>query len=198
MVGGSDFDKIKEQKGPNILEEFDYVFAENGLVAYKGTTPIGSKSIVEHMGQQNVNRFVKLCRGHLSTLDIPVMTGTFIETRRGMINISPIGRNCTKEQRNAFEVYGKKEKVREKMINILSAAFPDLTFSIGGQISFDAFPVGRNKTFCLQFLKDKTIHFFGDKTFKGGNDHEIYVDQRVKGNAVISSHETMLLVRKFI
>lgn len=39
----------------------------------------------------------------------------------------------------------------------------------GGQISFDVFPVGWDKTFCLQFVKDegyKEIHFFGDKTHK--------------------------------
>ena len=47
--------------------------------------------------------------------------------------------------------------------------FPEagLKFAIGGQISIDVFPVGWDKTFCLQFLeKDgiKNIHFFGDKT----------------------------------
>jgi phosphomannomutase len=37
------------------------------------------------------------------------------------------------------------------------------------------FPIGWNKTYCLRFLKDyDEIHFFGDKTFEGGNDYEIY------------------------
>lgn len=31
--------------------------------------------------------------------------GTFIEYRAGMINISPIGRNCSKEERNAYEEF---------------------------------------------------------------------------------------------
>lgn len=55
--------------------------------------------------------------------------------------------------------------------------FPDigLAYSIGGQISFDVFPIGWNKTYCLQFVPQyEEIHFFGDKTFAGGNDHEIY------------------------
>ena len=37
----------------------------------------------------------------------------------------------------------------------------------GGQISFDAFPVGWDKTFCLNLIdlsQFKAVHFFGDKT----------------------------------
>lgn len=30
--------------------------------------------------------------------------GTFIEFRAGMLNISPIGRNCSREERNQYEV----------------------------------------------------------------------------------------------
>jgi hypothetical protein len=32
---------------------------------------------------------------YISDLDIPVMRGTFIEFRNGMLNVSPIGRNCS-------------------------------------------------------------------------------------------------------
>ncbi len=42
-----------------------------------------------------------------------------------------------------------------------------LCFSAGGQISFDVFPDGWDKRFCLGIVeKDNysTIHFFGDKT----------------------------------
>ena len=42
---------------------------------------------------------------------------------------------------------------------------------LGGQISFDVFPTGWDKTYCLQHLDPKefkTIHFFGDKTAKVG------------------------------
>ena len=52
-----------------------------------------------------------------------------------------------------------------------------LTFSIGGQISFDVFPNGWDKTYCLQHIeacKFDEVHFFGDKTYEGGNDYEIF------------------------
>ena len=49
--------------------------------------------------------------------------------------------------------------------------FPDypLTYSIGGQISFDVFPNGWDKTYALGRVADEQfdeIHFFGDKTYK--------------------------------
>lgn len=33
--------------------------------------------------------------------------GTFIEFRNGMFNVSPIGRNCSQEEREEFEKYDK-------------------------------------------------------------------------------------------
>lgn len=72
-------------------------------------------------------------------------------------------------------------------------------YSIGGQISFDVFPTGWDKTYCLNHVEaekeisglvfDK-IHFFGDKCFPGGNDHEIYVDPRTIGHEVSGPEDT--------
>ena len=64
---------------------------------------------------------------------------------------------------------------------------------IGGQISFDVFPKGWDKTYCLQFVEDEgyeQIHFFGDKTFEGGNDYEIFNDLRTIGHNVKSWKDT--------
>ncbi len=71
-----------------------------------------------------------------------------------MLNISPIGRNCSREERNDYEVYDLKHGIREKMVSAMREEFADfnLTFSIGGQISFDVFPNGWDKTYCLKFL----------------------------------------------
>lgn len=74
-----------------------------------------------------------------------------------------------------------------------------LTYSIGGQISFDVFPTGWDKTYCLQHVENedfKEIHFFGDKAFEGGNDWEIYNDPRTIGHAVTSPDDTMKLCRE--
>ena len=33
--------------------------------------------------------------------------GTFVEFRKGMLNVSPIGRNCSQEERDEFERFDK-------------------------------------------------------------------------------------------
>jgi phosphomannomutase len=43
----------------------------------------------------------------MSEIDIPIKRGTFIEYRTGMINVSPIGRNCSQTERDDFEKYDK-------------------------------------------------------------------------------------------
>lgn len=121
--------------------------------------------------------------------------GTFLEYRNGMMNISPIGRNCSKEERNEFEEFDKTAKVRETFVTALGKELADLNlqFSIGGQISFDVFPKGWDKSFCLQYIEGKydEIHFYGDKCYKGGNDHEIYEDSRTVGHEVATPDDTI-------
>lgn len=73
-------------------------------------------------------------------------------------------------------------------------------FRLGGQISFDCFPIGWDKRFCLRYLEDEfkdNIHFFGDKTFVGGNDYEIFNDPRVQGHTVTSPTDTMIQLNRF-
>jgi phosphomannomutase len=85
-----------------------------------------------------------------------------------MINVSPNGRNATVEERNQFEEFDKKAGVRAAMVKALQEKFAhlNLTYSIGGQISFDVFPQGWDKTYALGRLEGEgftEIHFFGDK-----------------------------------
>lgn len=49
-----------------------------------------------------------------------------MEYRNGMVNISPIGRNCSKEERDEFEEYDNTANVRKTMIEALKAEFGDL------------------------------------------------------------------------
>jgi len=53
--------------------------------------------------------------------------------------------------------------------------------------------LGWDKSFCLKFIEGQydEIHFWGDKTAPGGNDHEIYIDSRTIGHAVTNPEETI-------
>jgi phosphomannomutase len=92
------------------------------------------QSIKTKFGDEKIKEFTKYVLTLIASLDIPVMRyvslftrparafghiptipypsrppsshrGTFIEFRSGMWNISPIGRNCSQEEREAFAVY---------------------------------------------------------------------------------------------
>lgn len=54
------------------------------------------------------------------------------------------------------------------------------------------FPQGWDKTFCLRYLPEDAgdMHFFGDKTFEGGNDFEIFSHPRVIGHTVNGPDDT--------
>ena len=116
-----------------------------------------------------------------------------------MINVSPIGRNCSREERNDFEKFCLANDIRKNFVQALKDNFetgPDaynLSYSVGGQISFDVFPKGWDKTYCLQFLREEfdEVHFFGDKTFEGGNDFEIFSHPNVKGHTVVAPEDTI-------
>ncbi|GAB2232183.1 hypothetical protein Drorol1_Dr00011210 [Drosera rotundifolia] len=193
VVGGSDLVKISEQLGDTVLEDYDYVFSENGLVAHKDGKLIGTQSLRSFLGDEKLKEFINFTLHYIADLEIPIKRGTFIEFRSGMLNVSPIGRNCSQEERDDFEKYDKIHNIRGKMVEILRQKFAhlNLTFSIGGQISFDVFPQGWDKTYCLRYLEDfHEIHFFGDKTYKGGNDHEIFESERTIGHTVTSPEDT--------
>lgn len=193
IVGGSDLHKIQEQLGDVLNYKFiDYVFSENGLVAHGGGVLINKMSLSRYLGEDYLQEITNFCLGYLSQIKLPVKRGTFIEYRAGMLNVSPIGRSCSQEERDEFEEYDKIHKVRETMIDVLRNEFDGLTYSIGGQISFDVFPEGWDKTYCLKFLQEyKDIYFFGDKTFAGGNDYEIFISPLVKGSTVTSPDDTV-------
>eukprot|EP00198_Chlamydomonas_reinhardtii_P003471 XP_001692807.1 phosphomannomutase [Chlamydomonas reinhardtii] len=152
IVGGSDLHKIAEQLGDGLLTQYDYVFAENGLVAHKEGKELAVQSLKTFLGEDKL-----------------------------------------KSERDEFEKYDEKAGVRKAFVEVLRTKFAHLglTYSIGGQISFDVFPQGWDKTYCLQFLTEfDEIHFFGDKTYKGGNDHEIFESERTLGHTVTSPDDT--------
>jgi len=198
VVGGSDLKKIVEQIATdqnNLVNSYDYVFSENGLVAFKNGEKIGEKSIQEHMGDDILQKLINFSLEYMSKLELPCKRGTFVEFRKGMLNLCPVGRSCSQAERDEFYAFDKKNKIRETMAHVLREKFSKhgLTFSIGGQISMDVFPNGWDKRFCLQYvLPDgyEEIHFFGDKTSPGGNDYEIFTDSKTIGHTVTSPEDT--------
>nr|AAT12298.1 phosphomannomutase [Antonospora locustae] len=194
FVGGSDLQKQEEQIGDDCLDLFDFGFPENGVSFYRGRELVSQESIIEFMGEELHRELVEFTMRYIADLDIPVKRGTFLELRRSMINISPIGRNCSQDERMMFFSLDKERGIRKEMVRELERRFGErgMHFCIGGQISIDCFPKGWDKTYCLRHLRDfNTIVFFGDKTEKGGNDYEILTDERTVSVSVSCPEDTI-------
>jgi len=204
LVGGSDLLKISEQMSfskQDVTQRYDYVFTENGLVAHKFGKLVSKENIVSYMGEDCLQSFINFALKALSDISLPCKRGTFIEFRSGLINVSPIGRSCSQQEREQFFEYDQKHGIREKLVQLFTEKFGDsgLCFVIGGQISIDVFPSGWDKRYCLKHLEAEgfgTVHFFGDKTKPGENDYEIFNDPRTIGHSVTSPHDTIQQVHQ--
>ncbi|KAJ1346648.1 hypothetical protein KIN20_001519 [Parelaphostrongylus tenuis] len=78
-----------------------------------------------------------------------------------MLNLSPIGRSCSQTERDQFVVYDKEHRIREKFVKALEEKFAGygLCFAIGGQISVDVYPIGWDKTYCLQYVERTLVPY---------------------------------------
>jgi phosphomannomutase len=129
FVGGSDLAKQQEQLGtPDVpvTTLFDFCFAENGLTAYKNGTALPSNSFIKWIGEDQYKALVRFVLHYVADLDIPIKRGTFVEFRNGMINVSPIGRNASVQERNDYEKYDKEHGIRKKFVEELRAKFGHL------------------------------------------------------------------------
>ena len=96
-----------------------------------------------------------------------------IEERIGMVNFTTLGRSATTQQRKAYHIWDNTVRERERIAKSLSFAYPKLEFSVGGEISIDIYPKGKNKSQALKDMVGKTV-FFGDRCEPSGNDFPIY------------------------
>ncbi|OMH82103.1 Phosphomannomutase [Zancudomyces culisetae] len=196
FLGGSNFVKQIEQLGAECVNEYDFCFTENGLVSYRLGVELPQASFIGFLGEDRYKKLVNFILRYIADLDIPIKRGTFVEFRNGMINVSPIGRNCSQAERKEYEKFDLEHKIRDTFVQRLREEFPDygLQYSIGGEISFDVFPIGWDKTYSLNHLVNEgfeSIHFFGDKTFKGGNDYEMFTHEGVIGHTVTDPLDTI-------
>jgi phosphomannomutase len=132
FVGGSDLVKQQEQLGSSdipVTTLFDFCFAENGLTAYKLGVPIASQSFINWIGEAKYKELVRFILHYIADLDIPIKRGTFIEFRNGMINVSPIGRNASIQERNEYQKDDLEHKIRETFVAALREKFSDLALT---------------------------------------------------------------------
>ncbi|XP_044634943.1 phosphomannomutase 1 isoform X2 [Equus asinus] len=138
VVGGSDYSKIAEQlgDGDEVIENFDYVFAENGTVQYKHGRLLSKQTIQNHLGEELLQDLINFCLRYMALLRLPKKRGTFIEFRNGMLNISPIGRSCTLEERIEFSELDKSKRLNFRLRLLPSDASLRVSRALGSSCSF--------------------------------------------------------------
>ena len=134
IVGGGEYSKIISQIGQENAHLFKYIFSENGLVSYKGTDLLHKMNIKSAIDEKLLQKIINFVLHYIADLELPYKRGSFIRFRTGMLYVTPIGSDCSQDERNNFVEYDAIHNVRQTMINILRKAFPDISFLLGGVI----------------------------------------------------------------
>lgn len=198
IVSGATIEKIKLQLKNN-FNLFDYIFSENGLVSFEikdnNLELISNNDIKDILLEKDIQRIINQVLYFVINTELPYKRGNFISFRKGMMYCTPIGGDCSFEERKFFITYDKQFNIRKKLIKYLIDNLSDLNleFSLGGNIGVCVHPKGWNKSYCLKFIPNKyeSIYFFGDRCSPDGNDYPLYSNNMIKSFSVINYQDTI-------
>ena len=175
LVTGSDREKTKSQLSESLIRLVDGIYQNSGNQLYVRNHLRWEKhwqvpdSLIEDLNEildnskwyGKAENNIEYRRGEMSTMPM-------------MINFSTIGRSANAVQRKEYFEWDKAKGERLDIADKLSKKHNDISFSIGGEISIDIYPKGRDKSQVLSNMVGETI-FFGDRCEVGGNDYEIAI-----------------------
>ena len=170
LVTGSNIEKTKKQVFAAFLDQCEGIFTCSGNVFYsKG------KLVYENTLDLPSN-FIQDLQLYLDHgTEWRRKTGTHIEIRKGMVNFSTVGRKASPDLRAAYYKWDQEKQEREDIVDYVRNLYPEFEVSIGGQISVDIYPQGKNKAQVVEKLRvlhgeDVQMVFVGDRCVPGGND----------------------------
>ena len=120
-----------------------------------------------------------------------------------MVNFSTVGRNASPALRAAYEKWDKDFREREDIVEYITSLYPELEVAIGGTISVDIYPAGKNKSQVVEKIQelygaDVAMVFVGDRNIPGGNDWPLAQHLETMENChwfqVLSYEETRALI----
>lgn len=205
IVSGASMEKIRNQLKAHIYL-FNFIFSENGVVSYtiedNELELLESKDIRDIVTEENIQRIVNQVLKFIINTPLPYKRGRFISFRKGMLYCTPIGGDCSFEERNYFIEYDKKFNIRKKLISHLKENLSDinLNFTLGGNIGVCVNPKGWDKSYCLKFIPKRftEIYFFGDRCSPDGNDYPLYSNNSIKSYQVTNYLDTIKKIYKFL
>jgi phosphomannomutase len=170
LATGSDIAKTKRQLFPSFIDQCDGLFTCSGNVFYSKRKLV-YKNELEIPPSLIEDLELYLDQG----TEWRKKTGNHIEIRSGMINFSTLGRNASPNLRKAYYKWDQRTREREDIVNYITNLYPQLEVSIGGIISVDIYPKGKNKAQVIDTIHELhgstvPIVFVGDRNVPGGND----------------------------
>ncbi len=189
LVTGSDREKTIEQIGEDTYNLCKRVYNCSGNDAWEGST-----NVYRHHWRlpQKPWKYLESCLGRSQFVP---MTGWHFEERPGLLNFSIVGRRCTQEQREKYVKWDTMMSERKTIAEEFNECFSEdyqVKATVAGETGLDITPIGMGKA---QILNDVVftkydhpideIWFFGDKTKKGGNDHDIATVMIANDNYVV-------------
>jgi len=173
LVTGSDLDKTKEQLPIAYIDRAESIFTCCGNQMWKN-----DKLVYENKFKVPENLLTYL--GYeLRMTDYPIKAGNHIEDRGSLLNFSMVGRDCTQVQREDYYRYDNLIGERERITKHIREQWRDLDAVIGGQISIDIYPKGKDKSQVFDIIQQERLVqadeyvFIGDRTLEGGNDYPL-------------------------
>ena len=198
LVTGSDMQKTKKQLFSSFIDQCSGIFTCSGNVFHAKGRLVYENSL------QLPPRFIEDLELYLEQgTQWRNKTGAHIEIRQGMVNFSTLGRNASTNLREAYNLWDKETKEREDIVDYIKGLYPDFEVAIGGTISVDIYPVGKNKAQVVDKIHElhgteTSMIFVGDRNSPGGNDWPLAqrLDKMVNCNwfQVASYKETQALI----
>eukprot|EP01103_Thecamoeba_quadrilineata_P014734 TRINITY_DN4465_c0_g1_i2.p1 TRINITY_DN4465_c0_g1~~TRINITY_DN4465_c0_g1_i2.p1 ORF type:complete len:566 (-),score=93.94 TRINITY_DN4465_c0_g1_i2:60-1757(-) len=201
IISASPLETITRTLDPTWIEEFDYVFSENGLITYKKSALFSEKLITQAYNEDEIQEIINFSLDYLAKLKLPFKRGSFVDFRKGLIAFSPAGGKLKPEEENLWIAFDKENGVLRKMGSALRERFsylkPPLDFALNGNREVEIFPQGWDKSICLESLKDhKTIYFVGHLTeTPNESDYSLCASERTFAYHVDSPDQTRDLVK---
>ena len=185
---------------------FSDYYTENGVVTYdKDQKIVQQGSMKELLGKEKYDTLIKYFYDYIETIDVPFKVGNYLDERSAVINVSAVGNPVTLEQREQMRVWESEKHPIEKFRKACEEKFGKeygLRFTKGGIKSFDVFPAGWDKTYCLKFIKEKgfdNIIFFGDNTYPGGADYDLAINENItRGISVKGPEDTIKKINEIL
>jgi phosphomannomutase len=204
VISGGTLDQVGYRLGPNFMQEYDYVFAENSCQTYHQAKVVDPYDMESILTRKELMELINWALVYIANLDLPLKRGNFIDYRNSLINISPAGRWISEDTsaREEWIAFDRKHGIRKKMVDDMKSKFGHwnkLSWVIGGNSGFDVFPRGWDKSLVHRFTaKYEHYYYFGDRTDPAlfGNDWLCFSHPTSFGFSVKDPEDTINIVKK--